>query len=178
MSDPSPVVAAAEPEFAAFVAIDWADQKHYWRLVAAGSQKQEQGVLDHTPEAVAAWAAELAVRFGGQPIAVCLEQRRGALVSMLSTYGHLVLFPVHPRMIASFRTAFYPSGSKSDPSDTDLLLMVLLRHRERLRPLKPDDRQPEAVLSADPGMVRGTQRADSGRSAGTLADPGGAKTLP
>jgi transposase len=137
MSDQSPV-AAAEPEFAAFVAIDWADQKHYWRLAVAGSPKQEQGVLDHTPEAVAAWATELAVRFGGQPIAVCLEQRRGALISMLSTYGHLVLFPVHPRMIASFRTAFYPSGSKSDPSDTDLLLMVLLRHRERLRPLKPD----------------------------------------
>ncbi len=25
----------SEPEWAAFVAIDWADQKHFWRLVPA-----------------------------------------------------------------------------------------------------------------------------------------------
>ena len=138
MPDLSAAVAAAEPEFAAFVAIDWADQKHYWRLVAAGSNQSEPGELDHTPEAVAGWGAELAVRFGARPIAVCLEQRRGALVHMLTAFAHLVLFPVHPRLIASFRRAFYPSGAKSDPSDTDLLLMVLLHHRERLQPLKPD----------------------------------------
>ena len=33
--------AAPEPQWAAFVALDWADQKHYWRLAEASSQKQE-----------------------------------------------------------------------------------------------------------------------------------------
>ena len=41
--------AAPEPQWAAFVALDWADQKHYWRLAEASSQKQEQGELDNTP---------------------------------------------------------------------------------------------------------------------------------
>jgi transposase len=139
MSNELPVpTAAPEPEWAAFVAIDWADKKHYWKLVAAGSQKPEQGELDNTPEAVAVWAAGLNVRFGGRPIAVCLEQSRGSLVYMLLKFPQLVLFPVHPRMAASMREAFHPSGAKGDPSDTALLLTILLRHRDQLRRLKPD----------------------------------------
>ena len=139
MSNELPAPAAmAEPEWAAFVAIDWADQKHYWKLVAAGSQKQEQGELDNTPEAVAVWAADLNVRFGGRPIALCLEQSRGSLVYMLLKFPQLVLFPVHPKMAASMREAFHPSGSKGDPSDTAVLLTILLCHRDQLRRLKPD----------------------------------------
>lgn len=130
--------AAPEPDWAAFVALDWADQKHYWKLAEAGSQKREQGELDNTPEAVAGWAADLNVRFGGRPIAVCLEQSRGSLVYMLLKYPQLVLFPVNPKMGARFREAFHPSGSKGDPSDTDVLLDILVHHGDRLRRLKPD----------------------------------------
>ena len=57
---------------------------------------------------------------------------------MLTKYPHLVLFPVHPTTAARYRETFAPSGAKSDPSDTDSLLDLLLRHRERLRPLRPD----------------------------------------
>jgi RNA-directed DNA polymerase len=35
------------------------------------------GTIDHTPEAVDVWAAELRLRFGGPPVAVALEQSRG-----------------------------------------------------------------------------------------------------
>jgi hypothetical protein len=38
-----------EPEFAAFVAIDWADQTHYWSLRAAGSKQIERGDVENTP---------------------------------------------------------------------------------------------------------------------------------
>ncbi len=129
---------ASEPEWAAFAAVDWADQKNFWRLVPAGSQRHEQGVLENTPEAVEVWAAALQQRFGGRPIAVCLEQSRGALVYMLTKYPHLVLFPVHPTTAARYRETFCPSGAKADPSDTASLLDLLLRHRERLRQLQPD----------------------------------------
>ena len=128
----------SEPEWAALAAIDWADQKNFWRLLPAGSRQSEAGELDNTPEAVEVWAADLQQRFGGRPIAVILEQSRGALVYMLTKYPHLVLFPVHPTTAARYREAFAPSGAKSDPSDTDFLLDLLLRHRERLRPLQPD----------------------------------------
>src|SRR5260370_33279697 len=134
MSNEVAVTAAAgEPEWAAFVALDWADQKHYWRLAVAGSQKQEQGELDNTPEAVAAWAADLNVRFGGRPIAVCLEQTRGSLVYMLLKFPQLVLFPVNPKMGACFREAFYPSRSKWDPGATEALLDNLVHRRRRVR---------------------------------------------
>ena len=93
----------SEPEWAALAAIDWADQKHFWRLMTTGSRQSEAGALDNTPEALEVWAANLQQRFGGRPIAVILEQSRGALVYMLTKYPHLVLFPVHPTTAARYR---------------------------------------------------------------------------
>jgi transposase len=132
------MAAQSQPEWAAFAAIDWADQKNFWRLLCPGARRSEAGELENTPEAVEAWAASLQQRFSGKPIAVILEQSRGALVYMLTKYPHLVLFPVHPTTAARYRETFAPSGAKSDPSDTESLLDLLLRHRERLRPLQPD----------------------------------------
>jgi hypothetical protein len=37
----------SEPEWAALAAIDWADQKHFWRLLPAGSRQSEAGALDN-----------------------------------------------------------------------------------------------------------------------------------
>ena len=68
-------------EFAAFVGIDWADPSHAVCLQVAGSDTRESSVLAHTPEAIGAWARTLRHRFGGQPIAVCLELTTGPLVS-------------------------------------------------------------------------------------------------
>jgi transposase/transposase IS116/IS110/IS902 family protein len=127
-----------DPEFAAFIAIDWADQKHHWKLMIAETGKCEQGELLNTPEAIEGWAGELNVRFQGRPLAVCLEQKRGAVVCQLSKYPYLILYPVHPTMLARFRDAFYPSGSKGDPGDTGLLLELLIHHRDRIRRLDPD----------------------------------------
>jgi transposase len=127
-----------EPQFAALVSIDWGDKKHAWCLQAAGSEQRESGELEHTPEAVEAWVGQLCQRFSHRPIAVALEQSRGALVFMLSKYAPLHLFPVPSTMSASMRKALYPSGSKDDPRDADLLLELLLKHRDNLRRLSPD----------------------------------------
>jgi transposase len=127
-----------EPQFAAFIGIDWADQKHVWCLQAAGSQRRESGELEHTPEAVEAWVAQLCQRFAQRSIAVAVEQSRGALVFMLSKYELLHLFPAPSQMAANLRQALYPSGAKDDPRDADLLLDLLLQHRDKLRRLSPD----------------------------------------
>jgi transposase len=42
-------------------------------------------------------------------------------------------------MSASLREALYPSGAKDDPRDADLLLELLLLHRDKLRCLTPDN---------------------------------------
>ena len=128
----------AEPDWAALAAIDWGSGKHSWSLPPSTGGPAENGVLENTPEAVELWAMGLHQRFAARPIAVFLEQKRGAVFYMLSKYNHLVLYPVPPSMSASYRKAFFPSGAKSDPGDAKLLLNILLHHREQLRPRQPD----------------------------------------
>ena len=137
--------AAAEPRFAAFVAIDWADQKHVWCAQAADSRTRDHGEIDHSPEAIESWVGMLSARFGNQPIAVAVEQSRGALVFMLSKYAQLYLYPIHPRAAAQFRAALFPSGVKDDPLDADLLLDLLVQHRRHLRRLDPDTEETRLV---------------------------------
>ena len=123
---------------AAWLGIDWADQKHRWAMHVAGQARMEQGELLHTPEALEHFVAALATRFPKQRIAVALEQSRGALLFMLSKYAHVVLYPIHPNTLNHYRKSFYPSGAKSDPGDAALILELLLKHPERLRPFLPD----------------------------------------
>lgn len=134
--EPAPAAAPA-PEFAARIGLDWADQKHYWSMLDSNGKKT-RGQLDNTPEATEVWAAELAQRFGGRAVAIALEQSRGAVITVLSKYAHLVLFPVHPTSLANYRKSFSPSGAKCDPIDGDLLLDYLVKHPEQLRTLRPD----------------------------------------
>ena len=136
-----------EPEFAAFIAIDWADREHAWAMQPAGSTQRESGNLAQTPEAIAAWAMQWARRFPGRPIAVALEQSRGALLYMLRQYEHLVLYPIHPSTSYDYRKAVFPSGSKDDPKDASVLLDLLTLHRDRLRVLAPDT-EPTRKLQA------------------------------
>jgi transposase len=124
-------------EFAAFVGIDWADTTHAVCLQVAGSETRESRVLAHTPEAIGAWARTLRRRFGGRPIAVCLELTKGPLVSALRAHDFLVLFPVNALTVAKYREAFTPSRAKDDPSDAELQLELLLKHRDRLQRLSP-----------------------------------------
>ena len=125
--------------FAAFVGLDWADEEHAVALLAAGSQTPEHTTLEHTPEALSDWSAQLHQRFAGGKIAIILEQSRGSLLYALQPQAHLVLYPINPQMAAKFRKAFYPSGAKTDPLDADLLLEILLQHRDRLKAWQPDE---------------------------------------
>lgn len=134
-----------EPRFAAYVAIDWGDKKHVWSLQPAESNRRERGEIEHSPEAVAAWAAMLSARFNAQPVALAVEQSRGPLVFMLGKYEQLHVYPIHPRAAAQFRTALFPSGAKDDPSDAELLLDLLTHHRTRFRRLAPDTEQTRLV---------------------------------
>jgi len=120
--------------FAAFVGIDWADTKHDLCLQAAEATERESSVLTHTPAAIKEWVQDLRQRFHGQPVAICLELTKGPLVSALRKYDFLVLFPVNPLTLARYREAFTPSHAKDDPSDAELQLDLLLKHRDRLQP--------------------------------------------
>lgn len=130
--------ASSECEFAALIGVDWGDREHAWTMQVCGSERRERGKLAQTPEAIEAWAMELAARFPGRPVAIAVEQSRGALVYALTRYAHLRLFPVHPSTSHNYRAAMFPSGCKDDPKDADLQLDLLVNHRQRLRMLRPD----------------------------------------
>ena len=125
-------------EFAAFLAIDWADQVHAFHLQVVGQSKIETGTLEQKPQVLGPWVAKLRERFGGRPIAVGLEQSRGALIHGLMSYDFLVLYPIHPTTVAKYREAFKSSGAKSDPLDAGQILEILTKHRDRLHRLNPD----------------------------------------
>jgi transposase len=121
--------------FTAFVGIDWADRHHDFCLQAAGSDQREFGTLDHSPEAIAQWAYSLRDRFGGH-IAICLELAKGPIVYALQRYDFIVLYPVHPSTLAKYRQAFVPSHAKDDPTDAEMALDIMLRHPDKLKPIK------------------------------------------
>jgi transposase len=135
---PSENINSNPPDFAAFLAIDWADQKHEFCLQPAGGSAKESGELEQKPEVIGPWVAKLRERFGGRPVAVAVEQSRGALIHALLSYDFLVLYPLHPNTVANFRLAFRSSGCKDDPLDTDQILEILTKHRNLLKPLNPD----------------------------------------
>ena len=126
-------------QFAALVALDWADKKHDVCLYDQATGQREQRIIKHTPEALQEWALGLRTRFGGQAIAVTLEQSRGPLIYALLKYDFFVLYPVNPKTLARYREAFSPACGKDDPSDADYLLDLLQHHRDRLTPWRPDD---------------------------------------
>ena len=136
-----PSLDPTENDYAAFIAIDWADEKHAFSLQVAGHTKKETGTLAQKPEVIGAWMAKLRERFGGRQLAVAVEQSRGALIHALLSYDFIVIYPLHPVTVAKFREAFKSSGAKSDPLDTDQILQILTKHMDLLKPLNPDTQE-------------------------------------
>ncbi len=128
-------------EFAAIIGIDWADRKHDLCLKIFGSDALEYSILEHKPEAIEDWANALRLRFGGKPVAVCIESRKVPLIHALLKYDFLVLFPVNPQTLCRYRRALIPSRAKDDPSDARLLLDLVLRHPDQFKPWRPQSAQ-------------------------------------
>jgi transposase len=134
-----------EAAYAAFVGIDWADKKHDVCLQVAGLEKRDRLVLEHRPGAIQAWAAQLRERFAGAPVAVSVVLSRGPIVSALLEHDFFVLFPVQPTTVANYRKAFSPSGAKDDPTDAQVILELLIRHRDKLKRLEPESADMRAL---------------------------------
>jgi transposase len=131
---------SAQP-LVAFVGIDWADQKHdvVWCSAAAVNQTQYQ-VVAHNPEALSQWVLQMRQRFGSEGrLAIFLEQSRGALIHHLMNYEGLVLYPINPLQLASYRRALKVSGDKYDQLEAGLLLQFGRLHLDSLKAWQPED---------------------------------------
>ncbi len=125
---------------AAYVGIDWADQKHHMVLRSeAEPTKVQHQVINQTPEGLLDWVGEMQQRFADKgKILVCLEQTRGALIYHLMGYAFFELYPINPNQLANYRATFKNSGAKDDRPDADLLCELVMCHRDRLKAWKPD----------------------------------------
>jgi len=129
--EPSPV--------AAWIGLDWADQQHVICLYEVATGQSTVSRLEQKPEALQDWLSQLRQRFGGAPVAIVLEQARGAVIYALLSADFVRLYPVNPQSLASYRKAYAPSGAKSDPADAVLLMEMVRNSPERFRAWKPDD---------------------------------------
>ena len=125
-------------QFPATIGLDWADQKHDLWIQPSDGGKPEHRVIAQTPEALHEWVAQMRARFPQGPIAIAVETSRGAVISALGAYDFIVLFPLNPAMLCSYRQAFCVSGAKDDRTDAMLLEEYLRLHSAKLRPLEPD----------------------------------------
>lgn len=141
MNDPilnPPPPSQPAPVYAATIGVDWADQKHDLWIQPAGGAKPEHRILEQTPEAIHAWAAELRERFPDQSVALAIETSRGALLHALHAYDFIVIYPINPKMLHSYRESFRVSGAKDDRTDARLLEEYARLHLGKLRAYWPD----------------------------------------
>jgi transposase len=127
-----------DPSFVAHIGLDWGDQNHAVALHPARGQTESSTLLN-SPEVLHTWLQQLARRFKGRPVALAVETSRGPLIHIFSAYPWLTVYPIHPATSARYRSAFKPSGAKDDQPDALLLLELVRCHRDKLRPLQPQD---------------------------------------
>ena len=120
-----------------FIGIDWADQKHDIYVIDRHGKGFHQE-LEHSAENIDAWVGEMLKLAGGQPIAIMLEQSRGALIYALMFREDVLLYPVNPKQLARYRES-YPGGGKNDPTDAMYLARMLRERITTLTAWQPDD---------------------------------------
>lgn len=125
------------PAYAAWIGLDWARDKHDIALRPASGGPVECTILAHTPEDLHQWVEDLRERFGGQPVALCLETSRGALVHALCVHDWIHLYPANPKTLANYRKACFPGGAKNDARDAELLCEFLRLHPDQIRRWTP-----------------------------------------
>lgn len=128
--------ATTQLSFTAYIGIDWADTKHDVCVQNIDSGERECNVIPHQVGKIDEWAQSMRQRFGS-PIAVALELTKGPIVSALQKHDCFVIFPVNPSTLAKYREAFRPSRAKDDPTDAELAVDLIIRHRDRFKPLQP-----------------------------------------
>ncbi len=135
-----------EVDYAAFIGLDWGSEKHSIALQAAGCKEIETYTLKQTPEELHSWLWKLQDKFGGRPVALAIEQSKGAVIHALLGYGFVHVYRVNPKSLADYRKAFSPGGAKDDPTDAEYLLEMVRIHRQRLAVWLPDDPQTRALV--------------------------------
>ena len=135
----------SDKQFALYIGLDWADEKHDYCLKSSTSETLEYGVFKHTPALIGEWALGIKDRSNHQPVAICLELKSGPIVSCLSKYDFITLYFIPPAALANYRKVFTQNGAKDDPSDAFLQLDYLTKHFSNLQEVKLDTQETRMI---------------------------------
>ncbi len=116
------------------IGIDWADAEHAFHLL----DNNLAGSFEQTPVDIARQVSDWRQRFPGATFCIAIEQSRGPLITALVECVDVLIYPINPAALASYRKAFAHGGGKNDPADAKLLANFLGHYRERLKPLVRD----------------------------------------
>ena len=133
-----------EPElepYAAFIGIDRADTKIDTFILSNSGEALGHQVVDIKPENLRDWVLGIAIRFPGGRVAICIEQPCANLISFLSQYPWIDLYPINPATLKRWREAFTVSLAKDDKGDSRHLAELVHERYHKLKLWAPDDPQ-------------------------------------
>ncbi len=133
-------------EVAFVVGIDWATDKHEACVIDPTGKVLSREQLAQSTEAIDSWVNDLLAKAQGKPIAIALEQTKGALVYALMHRAMVYLFPINPQQLASYRKSFSNANAKDDVWEAFLIARFLFERRRELRMWVPDD-EPTRLVS-------------------------------
>jgi len=90
---------------ALFIGIDWEDETHDAHVLDNHGNGYKE-TLEQSPEAITHWVNAKLKEAGGKPIAIILEQSRGALVHALMFRENVILYPINPKQLAAYRNSY------------------------------------------------------------------------
>lgn len=139
MSDSNQFESREAPDFAFLVGIDWASTKHDICVIDAAGRIVKQEQIQQSTETIDNWVEDLQRQADGKPIAIALEQTKGALIYALMQRVGVYLFPINPQQFAAYRKSFSNINAKHDAEEALLLARFLFERRRSLRMWEPDD---------------------------------------
>lgn len=131
-------------QFAAYVGWDWGSREHAIDVRGADGSSWRQ-VIPHQPGAMRELFDALHQRYGGQPVAVAIEQSRGPVIYALLECEFIHPVPVNPRALARYRESQRLSGACDDASDAALIRELVQKHPEQYSAWVPDDDRTRAL---------------------------------
>ena len=127
----------SSPRPLTFIGIDWADKFQTFHVID-GHNNYSPGMFLQNPAVIKECIATWRKQYPGTTLAVAIEQTKGALVTALLRYDDVVIYPINPAALASYRKSFRHGGGKDDPTDAMLLAQYLQHYHHQLRPLRED----------------------------------------
>ncbi len=120
------------------IGIDWADVDHAFHLVDP-SGPAICGTFKQDPKAIEDLIGTWRKRFPGATFALAIETTKGPLISALLKYDDVVIYPVNPAALASYRRRSLTVAARTIPATAQLLAQYLQHYLDQLRPLRHDE---------------------------------------